>query len=288
MALLRCDLFSDALGLSTSMTVILPQPTSTQIGLAGDAGNDPPPVLYLLHGLSDDDTIWLRRTSIERYVAPLGLAVVMPQVHRSFYTDEAYGGRYWAFVSEELPELVARFFRVSQRRQDTFVAGLSMGGYGALKLALRQPERFAAAASLSGALDVDRLSRFPRPEDPFLWRRVFGERAAAGRPDDLFSLVAAADPASLPALRVSCGSEDELVGDNRRFVDTCERAGIPVATSFGPGAHDWAYWDTTIQDVLDWLMAGDRRPRRDQAGPVPREGIRSSGGLRPGSRSTGR
>src|SRR4051812_22076552 len=184
MALLRWDFFSDALSLSTSMTVILPQPTSTQIGMTGDAGDEAPAVLYLLHGLSDDDTIWLRRTSIERYAAPLGLAVVMPQVHRSFYTDEAYGGRYWTFVSEELPELVARFFRVSERREDTFVAGLSMGGYGALKLALRQPERFAAAASLSGALDVGGFSRSPREEDPMLWRRVFGERRTQGSDDD--------------------------------------------------------------------------------------------------------
>ena len=103
MAHLRCDFYSEALGLSTTMTVILPQQTSTQIGMTGVADAGPPPVLYLLHGLSDDDTIWLRRTSIERYVAPLGLAVVMPQVHRSFYTDEAYGGRYWTFLSEELP-----------------------------------------------------------------------------------------------------------------------------------------------------------------------------------------
>src|SRR5919199_1869271 len=106
MALLRCDFFSDALSLSTSMTVILPQQTSTQIGLVGAVSDEPPPVLYLLHGLSDDDTIWLRRTSIERYVTPLGVAVVMPQVHRSFYTDEAYGGRFWTFVAQELPELV--------------------------------------------------------------------------------------------------------------------------------------------------------------------------------------
>src|SRR3954470_13685669 len=166
MAHLRCDFFSEALSLSTSMTVLLPQRTTTQIGLAGRQVGGPPPVLYLLHGLSDDDTIWLRRTSIERYVAPLGLAVVMPAVQRSFYTDEAYGGRYWTFVSEELPELVGRFFRVSQRREDTFVAGLSMGGSGALKVPLRQPERFAAAPSLSGALDVARGSRRPREEDP--------------------------------------------------------------------------------------------------------------------------
>src|SRR3954467_12228804 len=196
---LRCDFFSEALSLSTSMTVLLPQRTTSQIGMTGGAGDGPPPVLYLLHGLSDDDTIWLRRTSIERYVAPLGLAVVMPQVHRSFYTDEAYGGRYWTFLSEELPELVGRFFRVSQAREDTFVAGLSMGGYGAPKLAPRQPAAVAAAASLSGALDVVALSRSQRGEDPMLWKRVFGEHAVPRSEDDLFALLRRADGARLPA-----------------------------------------------------------------------------------------
>jgi len=257
MALLRCDVFSDALGLSTSMTVILPQPTTTQIGMTGGAGAELPPVLYLLHGLSDDDTIWVRRTSIERYVAPLGLAVVMPQVHRSFYTDEAYGLRYWTFVSQELPELVGRFFRVSQARADTFVAGLSMGGYGALKLALRQPARFAAAASLSGALDVATLARSTREEDPMLWRRICGERRLEGSEDDLLALTARADPATLPALHVSCGTEDALIASNRAFVDACSAEGISVSSTFGPGEHEWGYWDARIQDVLAWLpLAG--------------------------------
>jgi putative tributyrin esterase len=254
MAHLRCDFFSEALSLSTSMTVLLPQRTSTQIGMEGTAAEGPPPVLYLLHGLSDDDTVWLRRTSIERYVAPLGLAVVMPQVHRSFYTDEAYGGRYWTFLSEELPELVGSLFRVSDRREDTFVAGLSMGGYGALRLALRQPDRFAAAASLSGALNIAGLrTGRVRPEDPRMFDRIFGGREVAGSPDDLLALVRAADPASLPALSVCCGTEDGLIEDNLSFSRAAAKAGFPVATSFGPGAHDWAYWDARIQDVLAWL-----------------------------------
>src|SRR4051794_17141614 len=236
------------------MTVLLPQRTTTQIGMADATGEGPPPVLYLLHGLSDDDTIWLRRTSIERYVAPLGLAVVMPQVHRSFYTDEHYGGRYWTFLSEELPALVADWFRISDRREDTFVAGLSMGGYGALKWALHQPQRFAAAASLSGAVDVAglRTSR-ERPEDPRLFDRVFGDRPLAGGPDDLFALLDAADPATLPKIYVACGTEDALVDDNRALVPAAETAGIAVTSDFGPGEHDWAYWDRTIQDVLAWL-----------------------------------
>jgi putative tributyrin esterase len=253
MAHLRCDFFSEALSLSTSMTVLLPQRTATQIGMVGRATEGPPPVLYLLHGLSDDDTIWLRRTSIERYAAPLGLAVVMPQVHRSFYSDQAYGGRYWTFLSEELPQLVGSLFRVSDRREDTFVAGLSMGGYGALKWALRQPGRFAAAASLSGALDVAGLRSRERPEDPPMFERIFDGRSPAGTDDDLLALIGRVDVATLPALRVCCGVQDELIGANRRFVDACAAAALPLATSFGPGAHDWAYWDTQIQEVLDWL-----------------------------------
>ncbi len=254
MAHLRIDFFADSLALSTSMTVLLPQRTTTQIGMTGAASDGPPPVLYLLHGLSDDDTIWLRRTSIERYVAPLGLAVVMPQVHRSFYTDEHYGGRYWTFLSEELPALVASWFQVSQRREDTFVAGLSMGGYGALKWALRQPERFAAAASLSGALHIGgtRTGRV-RPEDPRLFDRVYGDADPAGTDDDLLALLGRADAAALPALYVCCGEQDELIGGNRVFVAACAAATIPVTSSFGPGEHDWAYWDDTIQDVLAWL-----------------------------------
>ena len=255
MALVRCDFFSDVLEVGTSMSVVLPQQTDEQIGVSASAASpEGPPVLYLLHGLSDDASAWLRYSAIERHAAERGLAVVMPQAGRSFYADEATGHRYWTFLSEELPELVGSLFRVSDRREDTFVAGLSMGGYGALKWALRHPDRVAAAASLSGALDVAGLrSRRTRPEDPRLFDRCFGDRELAGTPDDLLALVASADVAGLPALHVSCGTEDELIGDNRRFVAAAGGAGIPVTAAFGPGAHDWAYWDAVIQDVLAWL-----------------------------------
>ena len=254
MAQLRCQFFSESLGLSTSMTVILPQRTTGQIGMTGAASDQPPPVLYLLHGLSDDDTIWLRRTSIERYVAERGLAVVMPAVHRSFYTDEAYGLKFWTFVSEELPELVASFFRLSTRREDTFVAGLSMGGYGAMKLALRQPERFAAAATLSGALDLARLTGGQGwPQDPRMWERVFGGSDVPAD-DDLIDLLGRADPATLPALWLGCGTADRLYPSNQAFADTCARAGIELQTSYvADEDHVWSLWDTQIAEVLDWL-----------------------------------
>lgn len=254
MALIRCDFTSEVLALGTSMTVLLPQPAAAQIGLDGATRTGPPPVLYLLHGLSDDNTAWTRYTSIERYAAAKGLAVVMPQVHRSFYSDEVHGGRFWEFLSEELPSVVHRFFRVSDRRADTFVAGLSMGGYGALKWALRQPERFAAAASLSGALDVAYLQRHDsRPHMREVTGRVFADREVAGGDDDLMHLVATRDPATLPRLMLCCGTEDWLVEQNERFVETCARHGVELDSAFGPGDHEWGYWDREIRTVLDWL-----------------------------------
>jgi putative tributyrin esterase len=247
-ALIQCDFFAETLELSTSMTVILPQQTRTQIGMAGAAtGPQGAPVLYLLHGLSDDHTIWARRTSIERYVAPLGLAVVMPAVHRSFYADEAHGHAYWSFLTDELPQLVSSFFRVSTRREDTYVAGLSMGGYGALKWALRQPERFAAVASLSGALDVAALVDH-RAE---LFERIFDGQPGPG--DDPFALLAGADIAALPPMHISCGTEDGLIDGSRRFVTAAQDAGARVTVDFRPGEHEWGFWDDEIQQILAWL-----------------------------------
>jgi putative tributyrin esterase len=251
MALVRCDFFSEVLEMGTSMTVLLPRTGEAQIGVAaGSTARDEGfPLLYLLHGLSDDSSAWLRYTSIERYAAPLGLAVVMPEVQRSFYADEAHGGRYWTFLSEELPSVVESFFRVSRRRENTFVAGLSMGGYGALKWALRQPERFSAAASLSGAVDLVALQR--EGDRAELFERVFD--GSVGRGDDLFALLAAADVDTLPSMYVGCGTEDHLFDGNVRWVDAATAEGVDVHVDLRPGDHEWGLWDATIQDVLAWL-----------------------------------
>src|SRR3712207_1096864 len=149
MAFLTCNAFSESLEMGVTLNVVLPQATESQIGVNASVTPGDLPLLYLLHGLSDDHSAWLRYTSIERYAAEAGVAVVMPAVGRSFYANEAQGHRYWDYVSDELPRIIGDFFRVSTRPQDTFVAGLSMGGYGAMRLALTFPDRFAAAATLS-------------------------------------------------------------------------------------------------------------------------------------------
>jgi S-formylglutathione hydrolase FrmB len=250
MALIQCDFFSETLQLSTSMNVILPQPAQARY-----------PVLYLLHGLSDDHTTWLRRTSIERYVDPLGLAVVMPAVHRSFYADMAHGNRYWTFVSHELPALARGFFPVSRKREDTFVAGLSMGGYGTFKLALSFPQRFAAAASLSGALDQAGDMREMEPT----WRAetedIYGDLGKfAGSPNDVMHLARrlAKSTGPKPRLYQCCGTEDFLYDQNLRFRDQAIALGLDLTYEEGPGEHEWDYWDRMIQRVLAWLPQKSR------------------------------
>ncbi|OPJ60838.1 alpha/beta hydrolase [Clostridium oryzae] len=252
MALIKCDFFSEALGMSTSMHVILPQNTQGQIGMNGAESKDRYPVLYLLHGLSDDDSIWCRRTSIERYVSELGIIVVMPNVGRGFYTDMEKGYKYFTFISEELPKVVASFFHVSDKREDTYVAGLSMGGYGAYKLALTYPERYAAAASLSGAMNIMETKHLGEE-----FNNIFGdEKNVLGSKNDLYYLVQELDKKNIqkPRLFQCCGTEDFLYQDNIDFKNMIEKRNFDYTYFEEPGIHEWGFWDRNIQKVLDWML----------------------------------
>jgi putative tributyrin esterase len=255
MALIQCDFHSDVLGMASTMNVIIPQKSTTQIGMSGGKTKSEYPVLYLLHGCSDDHTIWGRRTSIERYVAGMDLIVVMPNVHRSFYTDMKEGAKYWEFISHELPQIVKSFFPVSTCREDTFVAGLSMGGYGALKLGLRCPEKFSAVASLSGATDIH---GFWTENDGFStdMNRVFGGlEEFAGSDNDLFQLSSDLKKSGkdIPALFQTCGTEDFLYEGNIKFRDHLKKLNYDFHYQEAPGTHCWDFWDDAIQDVLKWL-----------------------------------
>ena len=253
MALVHCHFFSQTLGRMTALSALLPEP-----GQDCDPPDEPVryPTLYLLHGLSDDHTVWLRRTSLERYLEGRRLAVVLPAAGRSFYTDALRGQRYWSFVSEELPRLARHLFPLSARREENFAAGLSMGGYGAFKLALAHPERFAAAASLSGALDVARLVEEEQAAGTSELQDIFGpaERLAHS-PDNLVHLAAqlVLRPGPRPALYQWCGTGDFLHADNVRFRDRAAALGLALTSEEGPGGHDWACWDAQIRRVLDWL-----------------------------------
>lgn len=261
MALMQVHCFSETLGMCISFNAIIPQATTRQIGMSGVSGGGPHPVLYLLHGNSDDHTIWMRRTSIERYAAPLGLAVIMPNVHRSSYTDMVHGYRYWTFISEELPLLVKGFFDISTRREDTFVAGLSMGGYGTFKLALNHPERFAAAASLSGALDKGDIDDIEDPGRRAEMQNIFGSSDAyRGSENDIMHLATRLAESSGPRPRLfqCCGTEDFLYERNIRFRDHARSLGLDLTYEEAPGAHTWEFWDHWIQRALQFMVDAEQ------------------------------
>jgi S-formylglutathione hydrolase FrmB len=257
MILNEVNFFSETLGLRSTMYVLLPQYRL----LAGAKRKPKYRTLYLLHGHSDDHTAWMRWSSIEKYAQGLNLAVVMPAVHLSFYSDMVYGGKYWQFVSEEVPALVRGMFPVSSERKDNFVAGLSMGGYGAFKLALTHPERYAAAASLSGAVDISDVVRVKKDDpDNKAWlvgmRNVFGDLGKVpNSKHDLFTLAKkVAKGNAKPRLFQCCGTEDFLYPDNVRFRDAIRKLPFDLTYVEGPGEHNWVYWDGMIQDVLAWMF----------------------------------
>ncbi len=257
MALIDCKFFSETLGMCSSLRVILPETTERRLGETGVSRVGRPtfhghPTLLLLHGMSDDETVWTRATSLERYVAPLGLAVVMPNVHRSFYTNMQHGYRYWDFVSREVLDKARDFFPLSRAREDNFVAGLSMGGHGAFKLALSLPDTFAAGASLSGVADVTAF-REARALDYDL---IFGSSGPArGSEHDVFQLATALAASGKPCPRLfqCCGTEDFLLAQNHSLRDHLEPLGFDYTYEEGPGLHDWAYWDKMIDRTVKWL-----------------------------------
>ncbi len=257
MALIHTHFFSAALGMQRTMEVVLPQKWDG-VGQQSGAGGEKFPVLYLLHGGSDDHTIWQRRTSIERYALEKGIAVIMPSTDLGFYADMKYGYDFFRFFSEELPLIVRDFFPgISTERKDTFVAGLSMGGFGAFKLGILCPERFAAAASLSGMLDLnwaypDKDSNEARSPQ---FGNIYGTRdEMLGSVNDIpFQMQKLIESGKeMPKFFISCGTEDFLYDINTAFRDRFADS-IDLTYHEEPGTHEWGYWDRNIQRVLDWL-----------------------------------
>ena len=210
-------------------------------------------VLYLLHGMGGNAHTWLHRTAIQRLLRNTNLMVVMPDTHNGWYTDTTYGYDYYTALAEELPQLLSHIFPyMSQKREKTFIAGLSMGGYGAFKLALKT-QRFSYAASLSGALTFQGF----KPEEASLgstayWIGTFGKMDQWDQhPDSLEVLAKASDKKT--KLYAWCGQEDFLFQANNVTVDYLKEQGYDIEYHTSPGKHEWYYWDRQLENVLAWL-----------------------------------
>lgn len=250
MAFIKLNFYSQALGTQTEVNVVIPQrSTIGQIGIESKASKDKYKCLYLLHGLSDDHTIWMRRTSIERYASEYGICVVMPNGGRSFYTDMKYGLKYYTFITEELPAMIQDLLPVSDKREDNYVAGLSMGGYGALKIAMRECDRFCAGAGISSVADIRRKD-FHETEIP-----IFGENLEIPDDDDLFRLAEKcnANP-NKPRIYMGVGTSDFMYDDNVRLREKFETLNFDYTYRESEGTHNWAFWDEYIQYILEWMF----------------------------------
>lgn len=245
---------SDVLKRVVTLNVILPERAKLQ------AEKDIPyKTLYLLHGLSDNHTAWMHFSSIDRYAAEYGIAVVMPNVDRSWYTDTADGSPYFTFVTKELPSVCRGFFRgMSAKREDNMIAGLSMGGYGAIKAALSYPESYGYCASLSGALDIASSKRLIDLNE---WRGIFGfslENASElrGSRHDIFALAKenAEKKFPFPKLFMWCGESDFLLDANRDFHALLNDLGVDHSYNESEGDHSWKWWDLHIQSALKFLI----------------------------------
>jgi putative tributyrin esterase len=240
MALLQVQFDGNAIGKQSSMLVLIPP------------GKGPFPVLYLLHGLSDDHTIWLRRTSLERYLGGRDLIVVMPDGHRSFYVDDPRPGglAYEKHITQDVVGFCDRVFPTIAKRKARALAGLSMGGYGAVMLALKNPDLFGCAVSHSGALAFAHGSPERLPDmEPLV--------SAIGGKYDCFKLASAVKKAGRrdrPALRFDCGTEDFLLDHNRSFHAHLNKIGYAHDYIEHAGAHSWDYWDEHIQETLPFVM----------------------------------
>ncbi len=242
MAFARINYHSRSLQKASSVSVVFPDDPAIP---------RPWSVFYLLHGLSDDDTIWVRRTSIDRYVEGLPLMVVMPDGGRGWYTNAEVGYLYEDDLIKDVVGLVDRTFPVKAERSGRAIGGLSMGGYGAVKVGLKHHEMFASVNSHSGALAI--------LQEPFNSEnirdigaeltRIFGKTARGG-PEDPFGIVEKLDHGRIPAMRIDCGKGDFLLEQNRGFHRHLDSMHIAHEYEEFVGVHDWEYWDLHVQEAI--------------------------------------
>ena len=250
MMYLQIHIKSKTLNKCVQLNVLLPQ----------NAKGEDYKTLWLLHGLTDDHTAWMRFSAIERYAEEAGIAVVMPNADRSWYTDTIYSAKYLSFISDELPTLLRSHFKgMSAKREDNIVGGLSMGGYGAMKLALLYPERYGACIALSGSFDITRKNR---PVNLNEWRSIFDFSMESpdeleGGEHDLFAIAERFSKSGAPAPKayVWCGTEDRLISLNHKFHDHLVSLGIEHKYEYSEGDHSWKWWDMHIKDGIDYILS---------------------------------
>lgn len=267
MALLQVNFSSESLMRTVPMQVVLPV---DRIPTPGSKKPEYKPLktLYLLHGVFGSYIDWVSGTNIQRWAEEKNLAVVMPSGENSFYLDHASGfDNYGQFIGEELVEVTRRMFRLSEKREDTFIGGLSMGGYGAIRNGLKYCRNFSRIVAFSSALVLKSLVGEKYDEKFILTSKRYAESCfgdlekISGSDKDLWALIRAlkAEGAEIPEFYMACGTEDALLGLNNEYVRFLREQGVNVTYETGEGGHDWTFWHHYIHRALNWLPLNETK-----------------------------
>lgn len=260
MALVSINHHSYYLGMDMPITVLLPEKRGSE---PADRSNQKYPVLYLLHGHADDNTAWIRKSDIELLAREQELIVVMPSGHRGFYSNGKCGHLYFDYIAKELPVVIGNFFHASSKREDNYIAGLSMGGYGALKIGLSCPEQYAAIGVMSAAVnpfEAFRLSgkMFTVPDFMTNTSWIFGSEEEFLQSDNnLYHLIDRIDQMSVTPPRIyhSCGKQDPLYSLNCELKEALmdHKNVLDYQYNELEGHHNWAFWNPELKKLMEFM-----------------------------------
>ncbi len=253
MAICNLRFRSKILGKMTEINVLLPE-----LAAAGMPRVSEMSVVTLLHGLSDDATAWLTRTNAPLYAEENKVCIVLPDGGRTFYVDMAEGVRYGAYLSRELPTVLSRAFGISTDREKNIIAGLSMGGFGALYHGLNS-DRYTAIGSFSTPIDIA-TNPIYRGNGTGIsiykneFECIFGDIAkCVGSDVDLFA-TAQKNRDTAPPIYLTCGTDDAFIDVNRAYSKELTKQGIEHTYRETSGGHTWDVWDNALSDFLKWAI----------------------------------
>lgn len=261
MAFIQMNLMSKTLMRTVPVNVILPADKMTFPGMP-EREDKPYKTLYLLHGVFGNYTDWVNGTRIQRYAEEHDLVVVMPSGDNAFYIDHPKANNFYGeFIGKELVELTRKMFPLSHAKEDTFIGGLSMGGFGALRNGLKYNDTFGSIVALSSALIVEDAPKRTNDVPFFLEGRDFAEACLEDLDTVLESdrnpkyIVKQLKEAGkeLPKIFMACGDEDSLLPINQDFAEYLKANGVDFTFEVGKGNHEWDFWDTYIKKGIEWL-----------------------------------
>lgn len=266
MAKFVCNFISYTLGRTVDITVVIPTPTIPEAGrwARGETElshipEEKYPVLYLLHGTGNNHATWTGYTKAELYAEEHRIALVCMSAENQDYVDNG-DGDFMTFLEEELPDFVTGIFPVSKRPEDTYIAGLSMGGFGTLVHALNYPEKYHAMGVISAGISATNMPRSLDNYDPSKYRST--RRFPRGyRPDINCWMLADKiheEGGTFPKAYVCCGKKDGHYRANKEFAELLKQYGADVTWhEMEQYGHEWRFWDCELENILNWLPRTD-------------------------------